>query len=209
MELNSFIDATILKAELTTREVLDICKTAIDLNVAAVCIPSRFLSLVVCELEGSKVAPCTVVGFPLGNMNPKAKIEEAKVAISEGALELDMVLQIGALKAKEYQVVQDELASIVSLGGVVKAIIETALLTKEEVVKAVEIIEQARAHFVKTSTGFSTRGASLEDIQTIKAAIKRETKIKASGGIRSREFALELIKAGANRIGSSHPASLI
>lgn len=209
MELNSYIDATLLKAELTTDEVLALCKTAKEFDVAAVCVPGRFLKLVVHELKDTNISPCTVIGFPLGNMSPAAKVEEAKIAINEGAKELDMVLQIGALKRNELELVEDEIAKIVTLGGLVKVIIETALLTDEEIVLAVECIERSKAHFVKTSTGFSSRGATVKDIELIRSAIKKNTKIKASGGIRTRELAIELIKSGANRIGTSQPAILV
>lgn len=209
LELNSIIDATLLKPELTTDEVLALCESAKEFNVAAVCVPGRFLKLVTQELRDTKIAPCTVVGFPLGNMSPEAKLEEAKIAIKDGAKELDMVLQIGALKARELQLVEDEILKIVNLGVLVKVIIETALLTEEEIVLAVNCIEKSKAHFVKTSTGFSSRGASVKDIELIRSSIKNDTKIKASGGIRTRELAVDLIKAGADRIGTSSPGSIL
>ena len=209
MELNSYIDATLLKADLTTEEVLTLCESAKEFNVAAVCVPGRFLKFVAEELKDTAIAPCTVIGFPLGNSSPEAKLEEAKIAIRDGARELDMVLQIGALKSKEYKLVEDEISKIVRLGVLVKVIIETALLSEEEIKLGVRSIEEAGAQYVKTSTGFSARGASVRDIEVIKSAIKSNTKIKASGGIRARDFVLELIKHGADRIGTSQPKQIL
>jgi deoxyribose-phosphate aldolase len=209
MELNSFLDATLLRADLTSREVIDLCNTAKEFKVAAVCVPGRFVGLVAKELRSSGVIPCTVVGFPLGNTSGDAKIAEAELALKQGAKELDMVIQLGALKERKLELVEQEISKIVKLGAVVKVIIETALLTEEEIILATQCVESAKAQYVKTSTGFSTRGASLNDIHVIKSAIKSGTKIKASGGIKTKEFALELVRAGASRIGTSSPASLL
>ena len=163
------------------------------------------------ELEGSGVNTCCVVGFPLGAMSTAAKAFEAKQAVNDGADEVDMVINIGAIKDKNYDLVKKDIEEVVkaSKPAVVKVIIETCLLTDDEKVKACELSVEAGADFVKTSTGFSTGGATLEDVRLMKKTVGDRAKVKASGGIRTPEFAKELIEAGADRIGAGNGVILL
>lgn len=212
MDINNYIDHTLLKSDATREEIEDICDEAMAYKFKAVCVNSSWTSLVFEKLKYVDVEVCTVVGFPLGAMSKEAKIFEAKDAIKNGASEIDMVLNIGKLKDKEYEYVEDEIRKIKEVIGkdtILKVIIETSLLDDDEKKIACEIIENAGADFVKTSTGFSTSGAKVEDIKLIREVVKDRLKIKASGGIKTYEEAVEMINAGADRIGTSNGVKII
>lgn len=203
MDIAKMIDHTMLKADATKDTILRYCEEAKDNGFASVCVNSSYVALVAKALQGSGVHICTVVGFPLGAMSTKAKAFEAKQAVEDGACEVDMVLHIGALKDKDYLYVKEDIRAVVmaSKPALVKVILETCLLNKEEIRIASALSEEAGADFIKTSTGFSTGGATVEDIKIMKESVSPKMKLKASGGIRSREFAEELIAAGADRLG--------
>ena len=203
MDIAKMIDHTMLKADATKDTILRYCEEAKDNGFASVCVNSSYVALVAKALQGSGVQTCTVVGFPLGAMSTKAKAFEAKQAVEDGACEVDMVLHIGALKDKDYLYVKEDIRAVVmaSKPALVKVILETCLLNKEEIRIASALSEEAGADFIKTSTGFSTGGATVEDIRIMKESVSPKMKLKASGGIRSREFAEELIAAGADRLG--------
>lgn len=203
MDIAKMIDHTMLKADATKDTILRYCEEAKDNGFASVCVNSSYVALVAKALQGSGVHTCTVVGFPLGAMSTKAKAFEAKQAVEDGACEVDMVLHIGALKDKDYLYVKEDIRAVVmaSKPALVKVILETCLLNKEEIRIASALSEEAGADFIKTSTGFSTGGATMEDIRIMKESVSPKMKLKASGGIRSREFAEELIAAGADRLG--------
>ena len=203
MDIAKMIDHTMLKADATKDTILRYCEEAKDNGFASVCVNSSYVALVAKALQGSGVHTCTVVGFPLGAMSTKAKAFEAKQAVEDGACDVDMVLHIGALKDKDYLYVKEDIRAVVmaSKPALVKVILETCLLNKEEIRIASALSEEAGADFIKTSTGFSTGGATVEDIRIMKESVSPKMKLKASGGIRSREFAEELIAAGADRLG--------
>ena len=203
MDIAKMIDHTMLKADATKDTILRYCEEAKDNGFASVCVNSSYVALVAKALQGSGEHTCTVVGFPLGAMSTKTKAFEAKQAVEDGACEVDMVLHIGALKDKDYLYVKEDIRAVVmaSKPALVKVILETCLLNKEEIRIASALSEEAGADFIKTSTGFSTGGATVEDIKIMKESVSPKMKLKASGGIRSREFAEELIAAGANRLG--------
>ena len=203
MDIAKMIDHTMLKADATKDTILRYCEEAKDNGFASVCVNSSYVALVAKALQGSGVHTCTVVGFPLGAMSTKAKAFEAKQAVEDGACEVDMVLHIGALKDKDYLYVKEDIRAVVmaSKPALVKVILETCLLNKEEIRIASALSEEAGADFIKTSTGFSTGGATVEDIRIMNESVSPTMKLKASGGIRSREFAEELIAAGADRLG--------
>lgn len=203
MDIAKMIDHTMLKADATKDTILRYCEEAKDNGFASVCVNSSYVALVAKALQGSGVHTCTVVGFPLGAMSTKAKAFEAKQAVEDGACEVDMVLHIGALKDKDYLYVKEDIRAVImaSKPALVKVILETCLLNKEEIRIASALSEEAGADFIKTSTGFSTGGATVEDIRIMKESVSPKMKLKASGGIRSREFAEELIAAGADRLG--------
>lgn len=207
----SYIDHTMLKADATTETIKRYCDEAKKYHFRSVCINTCHVPFVHKELEGSGVNTCCVVGFPLGAMSTAAKAFEAKQAVNDGADEVDMVINIGAIKDKNYDLVKKDIEEVVkaSKPAVVKVIIETCLLTDDEKVKACELTVEAGADFVKTSTGFSTGGATLEDVRLMKKTVGDRAKVKASGGIRTPEFAKELIEAGADRIGAGNGVILL
>jgi deoxyribose-phosphate aldolase len=211
MNLASMIDHTMLKADATTDTIKKYCKEAKEYGFASVCVNTCQVPLAAEELKGSEVGVCCVVGFPLGAMLPKAKAYEAMEAVNAGATEVDMVIDIGALKDQNYDLVRDDIKGVVeaSQGKVVKVILETCLLTKEEIVKVCGLSVEAGADFVKTSTGFSTNGAVVEDVALMKQTVGTRAKVKASGGIRTREEALAMIEAGADRIGAGNGILLL
>ncbi len=210
-EVASRIDHTILNPEATKEEVRAKCAEAREYNFASVCINPIFVELAKEELKGSSVKVCTVIGFPLGENTSETKGFEAKDALDKGADELDMVLNIGALKSKNWEIVQADIEAVVNVSGnkIVKVIIETCYLTDEEKKKACEVIKEAGADFVKTSTGFGTAGAEVEDIRLIKKMVGDELGIKAAGGIKTMEDAVEMIEAGATRIGASSGVEIV
>ena len=200
MNLNRMIDHTMLKADATKETIIRYCREAKEHEFASVCVNTCFVPLVADELKGSEVKTCCVVGFPLGAMLTTAKAFEASEAVKAGADEVDMVINISALKDKDDNYVEDDIRAVVeaSKGAVVKVIIETCLLTDEEKVRACELSVKAGADFVKTSTGFSTGGATVEDVALMKKTVGERAKVKASGGIRTPEAAKALVEAGAD-----------
>lgn len=210
MNFNHMIDHTILKADATEADVVRLCAEAKEYGFASVCVNSSFVPLVHTQLLGSGVKTCCVVGFPLGAMSTAAKAFEAKQARADGAQEIDMVIHVGALKEGRDNYVLDDIKAVVEAadGALVKVIIETCLLTDAQKVRACELAVRAGAHFVKTSTGFGPGGATAHDIALMRKAVGPDIGIKASGGIRTRQDALIMINAGANRIGTSAGAAL-
>ncbi|HHY21363.1 MAG TPA: deoxyribose-phosphate aldolase [Bacilli bacterium] len=215
-ELARFIDQTILKPGVTYDFIRKFAQDAKESNFASVCILPSLVSVVSKELKGSDTKVCTVISFPLGMDTPDVKIAETREAINLGAEEIDLVLNVCALKSEDYQTVDEELSGVVKLchdrDVLVKLIIETPLLTQEQIIKACELSEKHQVDIVKTSTGFSAmlpRSTTVEDVKLIKENIKSETGIKAAGGIRTTEDALEMIKAGATRIGASSGQEII
>ena len=211
MKLNKYIDHTLLKADATQDKIETLCKEAKEYDFASVCVNTYWVPFCAKQLEGSDVKVCTVVGFPLGAMSSNAKAFETKDAIEHGASEIDMVLNIGEMKAGHYDVVRDDEKAVVEAakGHCVKVILETCLLTKEEIVKACELCIEAGATFVKTSTGFSTRGATVEDVKLMKETVKDKCLVKAAGGVRCRADLDNMIEAGADRIGTSAGVALM
>ncbi|WP_346938966.1 deoxyribose-phosphate aldolase [uncultured Clostridium sp.] len=212
MNIASMIDHTILKAETTKDQVVKICKEAKEYNFKSVCVNSCYTELVSKELKDSGVLVCTVVGFPLGAMDTKSKAFETARAIELGANEIDMVINVGALKDKDYDFVKNDIKEIVDTAkgkAIVKVILETCLLTEEEKIKACELSQEAGADFVKTSTGFSTGGATPDDIALMRKIVGPNMGVKASGGVRTTEDAMKAINAGANRIGASASISIV
>lgn len=212
----SQIDHTLLKADATRDQIRRICAEAREYRFASVCVNSCHAALVTKELQGSGVKTCCVVGFPLGAMQTTAKALEAKEAVRDGASEIDMVINVGALKEGDTAYVTEDIAAVVDAvkkasgsSAIVKVIIETCLLTDKEKVTACECAEKAGAAFVKTSTGFSTGGATTEDVALMKKTVGDRLKVKASGGIRTHADALAMIKAGADRIGASSGIALL
>lgn len=206
MKLASMIDHTILKPEAGKEQVETICREAREYGFASVCVNSSYVPLCAELLRDTEVKVCTVIGFPLGAMSTAAKAAEARQAILDGAEELDMVIHIGMLKDGNNEYVEQDIHSVVEEArgkAAVKVIIETCLLSEEEKVRACLLAKKAGADYVKTSTGFSTGGATAEDIALMKNTVGKDMKVKASGGIRTREKAEEMRKAGADRIGTS------
>ena len=206
MKLASMIDHTILKPEAGKEQVETICREAREYGFASVCVNSSYVPLCAEFLRDTEVKVCTVIGFPLGAMSTAAKAAEARQAILDGAEELDMVIHIGMLKDGNNEYVEQDIHSVVEEArgkAAVKVIIETCLLSEEEKVRACMLAKKAGADYVKTSTGFSTGGATAEDIALMKNTVGKDMKVKASGGIRTREKAEEMRKAGADRIGTS------
>lgn len=211
MKINKMIDHTMLKAD-SQKEIIErYCEEAKQYGFASVCVNSYYVPLVSERLRGSDVKTCCVVGFPLGAMLTSAKALEALESVKAGADEVDMVLNIGALKDRDYDTVYEDIKAVVEAAkpAIVKVIIETCLLTDEEKVKACELAVEAKAAFVKTSTGFSTGGATVEDVALMKKTVGDKARVKASGGIRTPEDAKAMIEAGADRIGAGNGVILI
>lgn len=198
-------DHTILKADATREAVAKICEEAKEYGFMSVCVNSYYTAFVAEKLKDSDVKVCTVVGFPLGQMSTKAKAVETELAVKDGADEIDMVINVGALKDKEYDVVCNDIKEVKKACGqaLLKVIIETCLLTDEEKVKACELAKEAGADYVKTSTGFSTGGADAHDVELMRKTVGDSMGVKASGGIRDKETAEKMVKAGASRLGTS------
>ena len=211
MYIENKIDHTMLKADASADTIKRYCKEAVEHKFASVCVNSCHVPLVSSQLKGSGVMTCCVVGFPLGAMLTSAKAFEASESVKAGAEEVDMVINIGAVKDRNWDFVRDDIKAVVeaSKPAIVKVIIETCLLTDEEKVKACELSEEAGAAFVKTSTGFSTGGATVEDIRLMRKTVGDRLQVKASGGIRTPEFARELVEAGADRIGAGNGIVLL
>lgn len=203
-EILKKVDYTLLKQTATWEEIKNLCDKAIELNTASVCIPACFVKKTK-EYVKDKIKVCTVVGFPNGYSTTRVKLYETEEALNNGADEIDMVININALKEKDYDYVLNEINTLKDAckNKILKVIVETCLLTEEEKIKMCEIISQSNADFIKTSTGFSTNGAQIVDIELFKKHLSANKKIKASGGIRTFEDALKMINAGASRIGTS------
>ena len=199
------IDHTLLKPDIDIDNIRQLCKEAIKFHFYSVCINSIWLKKAGDFLQGSSVKLCTVAGFPLGGSTTSSKLNEIETSINNGASEIDVVMNIGFFKDQKYNIVSDEIIRMVqnAPGKIIKVIIESGILSKKEIITATKLIEDSGAHFVKTSTGISAFGASPEIIKMIKATLKSDTKIKASGGIKSLNQVEELINSGADRIGSS------
>ncbi len=206
-----YFDHTILKAEATEAQVAKICEEALANDFASVCVNQYYTKLVAEKLKGSDVDVCTVVGFPLGMSDTRVKAFETKAAIEDGATEIDMVINVGALKDGKYDYVLNDIRTLKEVCGdvVLKVIIETCLLTDEEKVKACELAKKAGADFVKTSTGFSTGGAKAEDVALMRKTVGDAMGVKASGGIHTAEEAQAMIDAGASRLGTSATLAII
>lgn len=210
-QLAPYIDHTLLKADAKPAEIQKLCTEARHFGFATVCVNSRYIRLATHELKDSKTLPISVVGFPLGACDTQAKSHEAKLSIHHGAQEIDMVLALGALKSGDWGAVFEDIATVVqsSKPYPVKVILETSLLTDAEKVVACVISKEAGAAFVKTSTGFSTGGATEHDIALMRSVVGADMGVKASGGIRTTADALKMIAAGANRIGASASVQII
>ena len=211
MNYNKMIDHTVLKADTPLETVKRICDEAMEYGFASVCINPCHVAYCADYLKDSDVNVCTVIGFPLGANTSAVKAFETKDAIANGADEIDMVMNIGALKDKNYDLVRDDVKAVVEAanGTLVKVILETCLLTEDEIKKACELCVEAKADYVKTSTGFSTRGATIEDVRIMKEAVHGKAKVKAAGGVRTPEDMVKIVAAGADRIGTSAGLSLI
>ena len=207
----SMLDHTLLKPEATPAQIEKLCAEAAEYHFASVCVNPVYIPLAARLLKGTGVKVCCVVGFPLGAIAPEQKAAEAASCAAMGAEELDMVIHVGAAKAGDWALVQRDIEGVVkaAAGHTVKVIIETCLLTDEEKVKACEAAKAAGAHFVKTSTGFSTGGATTHDIALMRKTVGPEMGVKASGGIRDYEAAMAMIEAGANRIGASAGIAIV
>ncbi|RAI79495.1 deoxyribose-phosphate aldolase [Macrococcoides caseolyticum subsp. hominis] len=205
MNLAKYIDHTALKPETTKAQIAQLAQEAREYEFMSVCVNPSHVKYAKSLLEGTDVLVCTVIGFPLGANTPAVKAFETKDAIADGAGEVDMVINIGALKDKNYDLVAEDIKAVVDAAGDVttKVIIETALLTDEEKVKACEIAQAQGADFVKTSTGFSSGGATKEDVTLMRKTVGPDMGVKASGGVRSYEDVMTMIEAGATRIGAS------
>jgi len=207
------IDHTLLKPDATPDQIAQLCFEARKYEFASVCVNPTHVKLCTDLLRGSPVKVCTVIGFPLGASSPKVKAFEAETALREGATEIDMVINIGALKAKDHELVAKDIDGVVRIshatGALVKVIIETSLLTDEEKVTACLLAKEAGADFVKTSTGFSGGGATSEDIALIRRVVGPEMGIKASGGVKTYEDAKRMVEAGATRIGASAGVKIV
>ena len=204
-------DHTILKADATRKDVKRVCDEAMAYSFCSVCVNSYYVPYVANLLHGSDVKICSVVGFPLGAMSTRAKALEAKIAVMDGADEIDMVINVGALKDRDYSVVLEDIKAVKEACGenILKVLIETCLLTDDEKVKACELAKEAGADFVKTSTGFSSAGAKVEDVRLMRETVGPDMGVKASGGIHDKEFAKELVDAGANRLGTSATIEIV
>lgn len=211
MEINRYIDHTLLAADATKDRIIKLCNEAKEYKFASVCVNSCWVGLCADLLKGSGVEVCTVVGFPLGAMVTKAKAYEAECAVSDGADEVDMVINIGDLKDGDYKAVEDDIRAVKKACGdkLLKVIIECCLLTDEEKVKACELSEAAGADYVKTSTGFSKGGATAEDVALMRRTVGDRLGVKAAGGIRDRATAEKMIEAGASRLGCSAGIAIV
>lgn len=206
MELNRYIDHTLLKADATPEQIKKLCEEAKEYNFASVCVNSCYVPLASELLKGSDTKVCCVVGFPLGAMLSEAKAQETRLAVEAGAEEADMVINVGMAKEGNWEYVKSDIAAVVAAAhpkAIVKVIIECCLLTDEEKVSACLAAKEAGADFVKTSTGFSTHGATEEDVKLMRKTVGDSMGVKAAGGIRTYADAVKMISAGANRLGAS------
>ena len=209
--MNRYIDSTLLKSDATIEDITKLCQDARKYHFASVCVNPYYVPLAKELLEDSTVQVCTVIGFPLGMNTTNVKVYETVEAIEYGADEIDMVINIGALKDKEYEYVKREIEEVRNVldGKVLKVIIETCYLTEEEIIKMTEICNETFVNFIKTSTGYGSRGAILEDIIIINENKNEVLEIKASGGIRTKEDASKFIEQGVTRIGTSNAVKMM
>jgi deoxyribose-phosphate aldolase len=207
------IDHSVLRPTDGQEAVIGACRIAKEFKTASICVKPSYVDIAAKELSGSRVAVCTVIGFPHGGTTTAAKLAEAEDAIKNGARELDMVINIGKLKERDSEYVSQEIEAIAALihksGGILKVIVETCLLDQEEKILACNLVEEAGADYIKTSTGFSTSGASLDDIKLFRDTLNGNTKIKASGGIKTYQQAVDFVQAGCERIGTSSTADIL
>ena len=212
------IDHTLLRPEATRADILQLCREALENNFASVCVNAYWVPLVAAELTGSQVKVCTVVGFPLGATSTEAKVAETEAALRAGAQEIDMVQNVGALRGDERETVEEEIALVAAVchraGAIVKVILENSLLTDEQKVTACLLAKDAGADFVKTSTGFSSSGATVDDIKLMRRTVGPQigtegVGVKASGGIRTLDDLLKMLDAGATRIGASAGVKIV
>ncbi|QOY36192.1 deoxyribose-phosphate aldolase [Anaerobacillus isosaccharinicus] len=211
-QLAQMIDHTLLKANATEEEIITLANEAKEYNFASVCVNPTWVHKAAGILKGTEVKVCTVIGFPLGATTSDVKAFETKNAIENGATEVDMVINVGALKDKDFDLVEKDIRAVVEAAkgkALTKVIIETSLLTDEEKVRACELAVKAGTDFVKTSTGFSTGGATMADIALMRKTVGPNIGVKASGGVRDRETALAMVEAGATRIGASAGISIV
>jgi deoxyribose-phosphate aldolase len=211
MQLNKMIDHTKLGASISKEQIDKLIEEAKEFDFKSVCVNPIWVKYAKFKLKKTDVLVCTVIGFPHGTHQPEAKAYEAGLAVTDGADELDMVINVNALKSKDYHTTLAEIKGVVEKGAgrTVKVIIETCYLTPEEIVKASELAVQAGAHFVKTSTGFGTYGARVEDVKLMKQTVGNRAEIKASGGVRTYEDAVKMVEAGATRIGTSNGVDIV
>lgn len=211
MEMNKYFDHTLLAANATKEAVLKLCSEAKEYNFMSVCVNPYYIGVAKEALKGSDVKVCTVIGFPLGQMTTKAKVFEAADAVKCGADEVDMVINVAALKDKECDYVKNEIHEIKEAcnGKLLKVILECCYLTKEEIAKASTLAKEAGADFVKTSTGFGKGGALAEDVKIMRETVGNEMGVKAAGGIHTLADFKAMVEAGANRIGCSHSVEII
>lgn len=213
LNLATYIEHTILKPDCVEADIDKVCTEAVEHSFQGVCVPPTYVSRAARLLQGKKSNVITVIGFPMGyNLTP-VKVEEARKAIDEGASEIDMVMNLSAFKSKNYKAVQKDIESVADFthlhNKLVKVIIETGLLTDEEIRKACNIAAKSGADFLKTSTGFNGAGASVNAIKIMRDVLPKKIKIKASGGVRDRKFAIDLVEAGADRIGTSAGVNIV
>lgn len=213
MDLAKYIDHTLLKPEATAEQIDELCAEAREYQFASVCINPTWVKRSAENLRGTNVVTCTVIGFPLGASTTAIKAMEARRALREGAREVDMVLNVGALKSGEYDQVREDIAKVAEaaheVGGLCKVILETALLTDEEKVIASSLAKEAKADFVKTSTGFGSGGATVYDVALMRETVGPDMGVKASGGVRTLEDVEDMIAAGASRIGASAGVQIV
>ncbi len=212
MDLAKYIDHTLLKPESTRADIARVCEEAKHYNTASVCVNPCWIGFVAEQLKGTDIKPCCVIGFPLGATLPEVKAYETAAAIRDGAKEVDMVINVGALRGAEFETVYEDIKAVVDVAAgkaLVKVIIETCLLTDEQKVIACKLAKHAGADYVKTSTGFSTGGAKVEDIRLMRETVGPEMGVKASGGVRTKADAEAMIAAGASRIGASSSKKII
>ena len=213
MELNKYIDHTLLKPTASEKDIIKICNEAKEYHFASVCVNPCNVLLVSKELKGSDVKVCSVISFPFGTSSTDIKVEEAKKAIEAGAEEIDMVINIGKLLEGDLEYTQNEVSAITKVchekNVLLKVIVETCYLEEKNIADICAIIEKAGADFIKTSTGYGSRGASVEDIKLFKKYLKKDTKIKASGGVRTREDSETYIGLGCSRIGASSGIAIV
>ncbi|RRC93090.1 deoxyribose-phosphate aldolase [Erysipelotrichaceae bacterium OH741_COT-311] len=211
MKLNKYIDHTLLKQDATKELFTKLCQEAKDYDFKTVCVNPSWIAYCKECLKGSDVQVCTVIGFPLGASTTESKAFEAKDAVLKGADEVDMVLNIGALKDRDYETVVNDIKAVKEAiqEKVLKVIIETCLLSEEEKILACKAVSEAKAEFIKTSTGFSKAGATVEDVALLKKHVAQGVLVKAAGGVRSYEDLIKMIDAGASRIGTSSGVALL